>query len=71
MGLRARQRVIVHLKSGESIEGLLVRKRPEVILELADLLQQNPESGEEEKVQVQGRAVFLRENVAWIQVTAL
>lgn len=76
MVLRARRRVIVHLKSGESIEGILMRKRPEVIVEYADKLLteaekqalHNATGDNDEKVQIQGRVAVFRENVNFIQV---
>lgn len=76
MVLRRGKRVIVHLKNGESIEGVLVRKKPEVALELADKLLTDAEkkalfnaTGEaDEKVQLKGRVVVFRDNVSLIQV---
>jgi hypothetical protein len=63
--LGAKKRVIVHTTPGsgsQTIEGILVRKRPEFVLELADL-----HTSPEDKVQVKGRVHILRESIAFYQ----
>lgn len=71
LGARANKRILVHTtpKAGsQTIEGVLVRKRPEFILELADLITGRDEKGKEEKVQLEGRVHLLREQIAFWQV---
>lgn len=68
MVLGAKKRVIVHTTpaaGSQTIEGILLRKRPEFILELADL-----QVDADERVQFKGRVHILRENVAFFQVGA-
>ena len=67
MGI-VKKRVQVTTKDGLAIEGVLIRKRPEFVIEHPDLHVEAPEGGDPEKVQLQGRAVILRENISYIQV---
>lgn len=69
MVLGAKKRVIVHTTpsaGSQTIEGVLLRRKPEFVLELADLL-----TSPEEKVQIQGRVHLPRENVAFYQDVSL
>ena len=62
MGLGASKRVRLHLKDGKSFEGLLVHKRPEFVLEIADLILPG-----DKRQQIDGRVRVLRADVAFWQ----
>jgi hypothetical protein len=57
----AHKRCRVHLKDGKTVEGILLRKRPDVVLELAEQI-----LGDEAR-QIDGRARIPRENVSFWQ----
>jgi hypothetical protein len=64
--LGAKKRVLVHTTPSagdKTFEGYLAHKKPEVVLELVDLV-----TGPDERVQLQGRVHLLREHVAFYQV---
>lgn len=66
MVLGARKRVIIHTTpaaGSQTIEGILMRRTPEFVLDLAKL-QVSPE----ETVEIKGRVHLLRENIAFYQV---
>lgn len=73
MVLGAKKRVIVHTTpnaGSQTIEGILLRKKPEFVLDLASLVT-GVDQGEETKLQIQGRVHLLRENVAFYQDISL
>jgi hypothetical protein len=67
MGL-AKKRVVLHSKDGSTFEGILLRRKPLYVLELADLITKHPETGATEKTQIKGRVNVERENVSFFQV---
>jgi hypothetical protein len=62
----AKKRVLLHTKDGRSIEGLLLRRKPEFALGLAELV--HLVEGETTKNQVDGVVKVPRENVSFYQV---
>lgn len=69
MGL-AKKRVVLHSKDGRTFEGILLRRGSLYVLELADLIEVNPETRQTEKTQIKGRVNIERENVSFFQVLA-
>lgn len=70
MVLGPKKRVRVHtnpVSGSQTIEGVLLKKRPEIVLELAFLVT-GPGGGDEDRVQIEGRVHILREHVAFWQV---
>ena len=64
LGAKKRVRVYTTPAAGDqTIEGILVSKKPEIVLELADLI-----LSENKKQQLQGRVHVLREHVRFWQV---
>jgi hypothetical protein len=64
MGLK-KQRVRIHLKSGETFDGLLIRRKPDFVIDVAELV---TGEGEKDKESLEGKVSFLRENVRFWQV---
>jgi small nuclear ribonucleoprotein (snRNP)-like protein len=66
MVLGAQKRVRVHTKDGKTVEGLLARKKPEFVLELADLIEAD-EHGDIRTTELEGKVRILRDNVSLYQ----
>jgi hypothetical protein len=64
-----RKRVRVHTKDGKTVEGLLARKKPEFVLELADLVEAD-QNGDIRTTELEGRVRILRDNVSLYQEVA-
>ena len=67
----AKKRVMVHTTPNagdQTVEGILLRRRPEFVLELADLHTGLDEEGKPIKVQIKGHVHILRESIAFYQV---
>ena len=62
----SRKRVRVHTKDGKTVEGILVRKKPEFVLELADLIEAD-DQGEIRTSELDGTVRILRDNVSLYQ----
>lgn len=68
MALGAHKRVRLHTKDGTTFEGLLIKRRPLYVLELADLIE--PAEDKEGTIthQLQGRVNVERDNIRFFQV---
>jgi hypothetical protein len=63
------KRVRIHTKDGKTVEGLLIRKKPEFVLEFADLVEAD-QNGDIRTTELEGRVRVLRDNVSLYQEVA-
>jgi hypothetical protein len=69
MGLGPKKRVRVHTKDGKTVEGLLIRRKPEFTLEHSDLIEAD-QNGDIRTTELEGRVRILRDNISLYQEVA-